>query len=188
MFMEMKEDRAMLPGIIDRMIQKLRGILREDMFFEIAAELLHELMPHAVVMINTYDKVSGLSQLRAIYADAVNLKTIAVSMGTNPVGMYMPLSPEMKSIILQGRLVQLNGGIHDMVAGMISPETCYAMEKQFNITDVYTIGLTCGDELLGNACFLARGHEKAIDDESIQSLVRLLARALPDRSLELAPA
>lgn len=182
----METRQSSLPRILSRMIKRLADFASEDELYQILAEVLYELVPQSIVLINSYDGISRLFQLRAIYRDGIDMRTISAFMGTNPIGMSWPLNDEIRSILIESKLTKLNAGIYDLGAGMIQPGVCSALGKRLNIADVYIIGFTSENVLLGSACFLLQGRDVSLDSEQINSLINLISKFLHLRIREFS--
>ncbi len=177
----MKTEQSSLIRIVDHLIKRLNDYASEDGLYQIIAEVMHDLAPQSVVLINSYDEISRLFQLRAVYHPGIDMRTVSLSMGMNPIGMSLPLGAEIRSILVQGKISRPDAGIYALGGGIIPLDICSDIMQRLNISGVYVIGFTCEGVLLGSACFILLSEEVSLDCEQINSLAGLISGFLYSR-------
>ncbi len=169
--------RGLLKLVRD-MIFRLAEVYSEDHLYRHIGQCLQEIMPNSTVVVNSFDETSRLFQLRAILSRDVKIQRLTNILGTNPLGMSLPINEATRSELIQGKLRRIEGGLRDLAHGVLTAEFCLMLQKHLGISHVYIIGLTHNSELLGSANFLMLSNDVPVDGELIQSIAHICSSAL----------
>jgi hypothetical protein len=169
--------RGLLKLVRDMMF-RLAEVYSEDDLYRHIGRCLQDIMPNSIVMVNSFDETSRLFQLRAILSRDVKIQRLTDILGTNPLGMSLPINEVTRSELMQGKLKRIEGGLRDLSHGVLTAEFCLMLQKHLGISHVYVTGLTHNSELLGSANFLMLSNDAPVDVELIQSIIHICSSAL----------
>lgn len=142
--------------ILSRRTSELIDITRkEDLFCRIGEGAL-ELVPDSVVVLHSYDEITGQFLTRAVLDDLAR-EEITALVGRDPVGMIYPMSDRPRSTLLSRKLVKIDISLYEAVNRSYPPEVCSELEKKLQISGIYVVGLARKEKLLGRIALLMKG-------------------------------
>ncbi len=142
--------------ILSRRITELVDITgKEDIFRRIGEGAL-ELVPDSVIVVHSYEEATGLFLARVVLDDGARTQIKAL-VGRDPVGLNYPISDRPRSKLLSGKLVEIDISLYEAVNHLFSAEECSLLEKKFNLSGIYVIGLARKEKLLGRVSLLMMG-------------------------------
>jgi PAS domain S-box-containing protein len=147
-----------------------------DIYAAIGAGL-DELVPDALIDINAYDAENKMLRLRALYGNRVEEFARRVS-DNHGNWDASPAYDSVPEVLISGKLFHLPGKLHYASFEQVSPEASLQIEKEFNLGDFYSIGLTWRGKLLGNILFIIRNGSEITNRPFIETYARAASIAL----------
>jgi PAS domain S-box-containing protein len=163
----------------------------EENIYQFIAEKLKELVGSAVVVINSFDKVSDSFCTRAVVGIGKHTKGILKIIGRDPLGMtYTVTDAEARRALLSGNLVEGPRGLYELSFGKIPQSSCRVIEKLLGLGGIYVIGFTWKGDLFGSAVIItrqgSRGRPGLRSRDLIETFIYQAAVALQRRQAEEA--
>jgi PAS domain S-box-containing protein len=146
---------------------------------------LKELVPDAIVAVNSYERESGGLRVRELLGLGGHTEAVIKLMGANPVGRCFEIDDQAREGLARGELVKVPGGIYDLSPG-IPKVVCQAIEKLLGLGDVYGTGLSWKGQLLGSIIILTRSRDELSNRSFIETFIRQAAVALQRAEAERA--
>lgn len=171
-------NRTSLLRLLRKMLLRLLVVSQEDQFYEYIGHCFQEIIPDSIVLINSFNETSNLFQLRAIVSHDIRIQRITALLGTNPLGMSLPINEIMVAELLDGRVKRVEDGIAGMFHGAVPAEYCHILQKYFGLTDVYIVGLSLNRALLGSASILVGANKALSDSDLVQSIATICGSVL----------
>ncbi len=159
--------------------------------YRFIGERLQELVGNAVVVINSFDKVSDSLCTRALVGIGKHTKGVLELIGRDPLGMTYPITDaEGRRALLGGKLVDGPKGLHELSFGKIPESSCRAIEELLGLGNIYAIGFTWKGELFGSAIIITRqrvrGRPGLRNRDLVETFIYQAAVALQRRQAEEA--
>ncbi|HKK42006.1 MAG TPA: PAS domain-containing sensor histidine kinase [Bacteroidales bacterium] len=133
----------------------------EKEFFEVLAEYLHKLVPHAIININSIN--DELTQLRVESVTGLkgNLqKSVYSLLGNKITGRIVPLNKDSFSFAQYGKLIKVHENLYDMTFHTVPETVCRQIEKLVGIKEILEISIGTGNHILGSCVLFVRdGHK-----------------------------
>ncbi len=155
-----------------------------DLYGYIAGRL-KELVPGAIIAVNSYERESDSLRVRELLGLGGNTKAVIKLMGANPVGKCFEIDDQAREGLARGELEKVPGGIYDLSPG-IPKAVCHAIEKLLGLGNVYGIGLSRNGELLGSIIILTRSRDELGNRSLIETFIKQAAVALQRAEAERA--
>ncbi len=152
--------------------------------FQFIADQIASLIPSAVILVNDYDPVAHKTILRALAGPAEILSRIPQALGRDPNGLTFEVTPKYHALVAAGRLLHVEGGLHELTFEQLPKDLCGRFEAGFGIKGVYAIPFAIQSDILGTVAILTLcdGHLPEID--VIQAFVHQAAVALQKQRAE----
>jgi PAS domain S-box-containing protein len=122
----------------------------DDIYRFIADNLWNAAGEETAILANSVDSRTGVLRIRALQGPPDAVRSIAETMGRDPVGLLLPTSNEALSQFFTARLGQVPGGIHLLSFGTIPEPAAMELEKKINFQAACSMGFVSKGELLGN--------------------------------------
>jgi PAS domain S-box-containing protein len=158
----------------------------EEDIYNYIAKQLKEVIKNSVIIINSFDPDSNTLTLRSIWDIGKYLELVLKILRRNPVGLCFEISHEAKSALTSGKLEKVPGGLNVLSFGNIPKKICTALEKLLNIGEIYSMGFTREERLLGNAVIMMQKGTKLTNKNFIETFVNQASVALLRRRAEEA--
>ena len=158
----------------------LLGCRYAEDVFAVIGDFVRELVPDALVIVNeATPDLDWLTTRRIVGLDDAELAKAADLVGFHAVGKQSPVSPALRPVLLGGRLSRIDGGFPEGLAGSVIPtEMARAAAEFFGIEEVYTIGITDGEHVVGNIHMLLRTRDAQLPNSLVESFVKQCYLAL----------
>ena len=138
---------------------------------------LDELVPNAIISINMYDSLKNEVGKKAIFGkDAEDLVARGISHNYN--WDAAPASEEYITVHMTGKFFRVPGKTHHASFGLISQEVCNEIERDFNLGDIYSVGMVWRGRLLGNIMFFLKKGNVIPNISFIEIYVRVASLTL----------
>ncbi len=158
--------------------------LGADLYGYIAGRL-KELVPDAIVAVNSYERESSGLRVRELLGLGGHTEALIKLMGANPVGKCFEIDDQAREGLARGELVKIPGGIYDLSPG-IPKVVCQGIEKLLGLGDVYGMGLSWKGQLLGSIIILTRSRDELSNRSFVETFIRQAAVALQRAEVEKA--
>jgi len=150
-------------------------------------EKLRQLINDAIyILVNSFDQKTGEIKVRALLADDRNRQAVSKTLGAFPLGISFVVSEDAWNGLINGKLVRVPGGIHELSFGKIPKAACDALEKLAGTGDIFTMGFTRKGELYGSATIIMREGSQLSNRDVVETLVRQAGVALQRKRAEEA--
>jgi len=186
---DVKHTRGM--DFLSRTATELVELPSEENIYQFIGEKLKALVGNAVVIINSFDKVSDSFCTRAVVGFGKYIKSVLKLIGRDPVGMtYTITDGDARRALRSGKLVEGPKGLHELSFGKIPESSCRAIEELLGLGGIYVIGFTWKGELFGSAVIImrqrSRGRPELESRNIIETFIYQAAVALQRRQAEEA--
>ncbi|MEI6292653.1 MAG: PAS domain S-box protein [Methanomicrobiales archaeon] len=171
--------------ILSRRITELVDITSKDDIFRRIGEGAMELIPRSVVVVHSYEESTGLFLAREVLDDNARGQIKAL-VGRDPVGMNYPISERPRNKLLSGKLVKIDTSLYEAINHLFSAEECSQLEKKFNLSGIYVIGLARKEKLLGRISLLMMGGATPPRMDIFETYIRESSIALQKQLAEEA--
>jgi hypothetical protein len=172
------DNQTSLLRLLRKMLVKLAVASSEDQLYEHVGYCFHEVVPDSTVLINSFNETSNLFQLRAIISRGTRIQRLTTLLGINPLGMSLPIDEKMATQLRDGRVKKVEDGLAGIFKGAVLNEYCLMLQKYFNISDVYMVGLSCNRSLLGSTNILIAANGSPPDVDLVHSMVAICSSVL----------
>lgn len=152
--------------------------------YESLADSLTKLLNKAVIIISSFHESNNTFIVEAIQGFDGNLQNVADLLGTNPVGLTLPLNEEVYHNLKEGKLHYVKNGLQQILMGQIPEAICKIIEKELQIQSCYSIGLARNNTLLGSAVILSVDDNLEMSVELIEIFMSNVATTLLRRRAE----
>ena len=158
-----------------------------DIFSKIAGDL-EELLPDAIIFINSYDNERGILTIQATTLTGPDEQIVVQALGRDPVGLEVHVDAVAFSSLRSGELYRVPLSLHETFFKAIPEPVCEELIRVLPIGDTYAIGLVSEDTLLGSV-FILQQQDTIINDPCcVQTYLRqasiALKRAITERALK----
>lgn len=128
-----------------------------NIYEKIAADL-KIIIPDAKIAVCSYDHSTGIVTLQSWVFGMGGRDLFKRYVGTDPVGLELPISQEALAGMQMGRLLRLNLSFHQMLFGAVPEEPCNRLEIEYDLKDTYGVGFSRNGFVFGDAAiFLPEG-------------------------------
>jgi PAS domain S-box-containing protein len=156
---------------------------QENVYQHICSRL-HMLIGDAYVVVNSYDPKTSEFQVRAVAGFGNRLDDVRKLMGRKLEGTVVTLPPKRQQELVSDRLKQIEGGLAGLSFGQLPKSLTSALEKTFNVGEVYAMALFHQGAILGTVNILLRGRAVLPNPEVVETFVSQAAVALQRRLAE----
>lgn len=157
----------------------------EDIYRFIAEQLKH-LVSEGFIVVSSFDAASSKVTVREMLGNREGIETASKILGTDVVGSSFRIDERGRQGLTTGRLEKVSGGLFELSFRKIPQEVCRALEEELGLGEIYAIGFSRKDEILGSvAILLSRGVELK-NQEIIEAFIHQASVALQRRMAEEA--
>jgi PAS domain-containing protein len=167
---------------------RLSNLPPDANIFDAIGAGLKELLPAAIIAINTFDPETVNVTTRSFLGDRER-EVFSRYIGRDIVGFVIEYSDPVDEYhviqnVLGGKLIKVPGDLHVMFLGQVSREICRKIEEDLDIGDMYVIAFVTQKAILGNAAIMLRKGDVILHPEVIEIFARQATLALKCRQLE----
>ena len=155
----------------------------EDIYQHICSRL-HKLVGDAYVVVNSHDLKTDKFRVRSIAGLGNRLDAVLKLMGRKPEGTVFTLTPEQQREYATDKLKHIEGGLAGLSFGQLPKPLTAALERAFNVGEVYAMTLFHQGAILGSVNILLRRETAPLDPEVVETFVNQAAVALQRRLAE----
>jgi PAS domain S-box-containing protein len=176
---------------IEYISQKLLEFIRlpgdADIFSKIAGDL-KELLPDAIIMVNSYNNERGTLTVQSTTLDQHDEHIVKLALGRDFIGFEAHIDAVGFSSLRTGELFRGPLSLHETFFKAVPEPVCNELSHTFSIGDVHAIGLVCEGTLLGNILICMKQENPLKDPDTVQMYIRqasiALKRAVTENSLK----
>jgi PAS domain S-box-containing protein len=176
---------------LSRKAQEFVELPPEADIFKIIGQGISELLPSALLCVNSYDPVSEIVTARAVFSEQDH-QILSACLGREYLGFQFalrtvpePLKTHALSTLMEGKLIDTDTSLYDFFFQQVPIETCNLIQEKFNLGDrYYCIGLVRHNILFGVVSFSLRKGEKVFNSSLIETYIRQASVVLHRRVTE----
>ncbi len=151
----------------------------EQEIFEIIGNMILKRIKNSVILINKFYQKEQLFRLAYINGLGKHTVTLANKLGQNLIGFEAKLENEEAEMELKsGKLKLVPEGVYDLGLGRIPQKTANFIEDLLNIKNVYVMGLTREDILLGDIVIFERKASEFPNKNIIETIINQASTSL----------
>lgn len=148
-----------------------------DDLYALTAQKLSNICKGSTVIITMLDESSDRIVVKGISGKADKRAEARKLIGASLLGKSFP-NYDHDALSKTGKLELISKSLYTITGGEISESVCQQIEKQLNISKIYTIGFTRKENLYGNALILTSDAELKLNAELIETFINQLSIAL----------
>ncbi|MBW2278261.1 MAG: response regulator, partial [Deltaproteobacteria bacterium] len=152
--------------------------------YDFVVEKLDEAIGPAIIVACSFDAQASQFTVRAYRGLGEWVQALTELLGKEIAGMSVVVGTNVRRVLRSGRLVKLDGGIHELTNGAIPGLAAKAIEKLLGIRDIWTIGFMRSGLMLGTVSVITREAGARVDKALLEAFVRQAAVALDRRRAE----
>ena len=145
--------------------------------YGLVADRLSHLVGDAVILVNSYDQVSATTETKVAWGLGSSTKRLLSLLGRDPVGMRLAMDEDAAMRLRSGRFEQVEG-VHALTFGRLPKPLCTALEELFAVGEIWSMGFTARDELLGNVVVVLKKGGSLKDPAALEAFVSQASVAL----------
>ncbi|MDD1700072.1 MAG: PAS domain S-box protein [Methanoregula sp.] len=176
---------------LSRKAQEFVGLSPDTDIFKTIGQSLSELLPSAVISVNSYDPLSNIITVRAVFSDRDH-ELLNNCLTKEYIGFQFPLGTipaPLKTLaissILEGKLFYTDESLYNFFFQQIPIDICERIKETLNLGDrYYGIGLVRHGRLFGIVTFSLRKGETVPNSSLIETFVRQVSISLHRRIIE----
>jgi PAS domain S-box-containing protein len=178
---------------LSRKAQEFVDLSPDIDIFQAIGEGLHELLPKAAIVINSYDAASDSLTVRAVFSEH-DRKNLIACLGRDMQGFRFPLASvpgQLRTMAFSklqtGRVFKIEEGIYDICFQQIPVDVCHRIEETLCAKDgYYGIGLCRHGIFFGNVTIALHDGEKLTNTSLVETFMHQVSVALHRRITEAA--
>ncbi len=152
--------------------------------YEYIAEHLKKLVGNSIVIVNSFDPESNLTQVRAITGMGKLSKSVLKILGKDPVGTTYKINEVASRHLLTGKYHKVPGKMYELTFGQMPKPICRALEKLLGIREIHSMGFTREGQLLGDAVIIRREDTELENINLIETFINQATVALQRKRAE----
>ncbi len=133
----------------------------ESEFYNVLAEYMHLLVPHAIININSInDEITELKVESVTGLQGSLQKTVFALLENRVAGRTVNIDKDSFSFARYGKLIKVHDNLYDMTFHTVPEKVCRQIEKIVGIREILEISIGVGDQIFGSCVlFVRNGHE-----------------------------
>ncbi len=176
---------------LSRKAQEFVELPMEADIFKIIGQGISELLPHAVICVNSYDPLSDTVTTRAVFSDRDH-ELLNTCLGKEFEGFQFPLHTipaPLRTLalneLMKGKVFHTAETIYNLFFQLVPVDICDQIKETLNLGDRhYGIGLVRHGILFGNVAFFLRNGETVKNSPLIETFVHQASVVLHRRVTE----
>lgn len=129
-----------------------------DKVYDYLAERLWLLTANSIIMVNSFHQPTNSLRVEHVAGLGGFTEKIYQLMGGAVKGRSYPVKDYAIENMLNGRMIDIDGGLHKLSFGVIPAPICASIEKMLGINRIYVMGMVSNGSLFGSAVIMA--HEE----------------------------
>jgi PAS domain S-box-containing protein len=176
---------------LSRKAQEFVELSPEADIFNTIGQGLSELLPRAVIIVDSYDQLSEILSVRTVFSDK-DRQILSTCIGQECEGFRIslrtvpaPLKTFALNLLLEGKLFHTDESLYTFLFQQVPVDICNRIQDTLNLGDrYYGIGLVRHGILFGIVVFLLRKGETVPDSSLIETFIRQASVVLHRRLFE----
>ena len=159
----------------------------EAKIYDYLGQQLAILIPDAVIIINENLPDRNAMQIRGVYGleDSLISKTLEI-LKFSPIGQELRMHPLAADYFMRGELVRYPDGLVSLAEGYFPRPIVKQLVRMVNISDVFLIGVSEGEELYAGVQIYLRGETTIESPEVIETLIYQASMVLREKRAQQA--
>jgi PAS domain S-box-containing protein len=158
----------------------------EEDIYRFIAEQLRRLTDKGFVVVSSFDAVSEKVTVRELLGDEKDMKGLSKLLGGEVVGTSYMIDKRGKMGLTTGKVEKVSGGLFELSFQKIPQEITKAVEESLGLGEIYAIGFSRKDEILGSVAILLPKNAELKNKNVIEAFVHQASVALQRRRAEEA--
>lgn len=168
----------------EKLYKSTFGYLKLDSdqsIFEYVAQTMTELVPGAIISVNKIDQNSGTITVKTLLGfERFTSYLPDIIKRITTTNTFKPTAEALK-ILRQSSLVQVQGGLYELLFGRFPKQICDFVEKKTGISEILTMGFVSDNQLLGNAVIIVLKDTPVFNNQIIETFINVASVAIQNR-------
>lgn len=117
--------------------------------FQILAGQLKSINGSPMILTGPYEPKQNRIYYRCLQTANKNIEQTMRDLNIDPAVLFTSVTSRLRPLLMRGSLISYPGNFSDFLRGSVSTETCRKIEKLLCLGDIYIMGLTEHESLLG---------------------------------------
>ncbi|MCK4356545.1 PAS domain S-box protein [Candidatus Bipolaricaulota bacterium] len=156
----------------------------DDDIYRHIGDRVRKLAGESIVVVNSIDEAGDVLTTRAVLGLGKISTRVMKLIGRNPEGMTFDARDEDLLYLSDGRLHDHDGGLYAILLKAVPKPICAALEKLYDIGNIYTLGFTRGKHLFGTLIIILSKGRVLRAPEIVETFVQQASIALQRKRAE----
>jgi PAS domain S-box-containing protein len=157
----------------------------EEDIYSILCEKVYSLASNNIVVVMSYDKQSNLLYIKSIFLDGKELNKDDKFYGINPYKfMFIVIENIKKELFSSNKLFKVENDNYQSSGGKSINSKIKELIDIYDIKNIYLMGMTRNEELLGVVCILEKNLIVLNNHEVIETLINQSSTAFQKKLIE----
>lgn len=173
-------------AFLSQTIIELIELSPQDDIYRYIGKQLHQLIKHAIILINRCDKSFETLEISEIIGINHCSRAINKILGRDPVNMKFPITANVKNTFCNSNLVQVQipGNLADANSIHIQQSVLRQLVELLEIGQIFSIGLQKEEMLFGHILILVKKGKELKNREVIETFIHQASAILHRRFIE----
>jgi len=173
-------------AFLSQTIIELIELSPQENIYRYIGKQLHQLIKHAIILINRCDKSFETLEIREIIGIDRYSMEIKKILGRDPVNMKFPITPNVKNTFCNSNLVQIQipGNLADANSIHIPQQVLQQLMELLEIGQIFSVGLQKEEMLFGHVLILVKKGKELKNKEVIETFIHQASVILHRRFIE----
>jgi PAS domain-containing protein len=185
---DLQKDYFLEKNSISQIVFDLLNLTSESEILDFIGEKIKEMLEEAYIILSEYDESLDSLKVHSIYGiNPAILKLSKKIVGKEIIDFSFPLKTldaESRAFLSNGKLHEIEDGIHFISAGKIPLSTAHILEKKFGIKKTYLMSFSWQNEMFGSAnIFIKKGTVES-NLKNVETFLNIASVALKRRKAE----
>jgi PAS domain S-box-containing protein len=185
---DLQKDYFLEKNSISHIVFDLLNLTSESEILGFIGEKIKEMLEEAYIILSEYDESLDSLKVHSIYGiNPTILKLSKKIVGKEIIEFSFPLKTldaESRAFLSNGKLHEIEDGIHFISAGKIPLSTAHILEKKFGIKKTYLMSFSWQNEMFGSAnIFIKKGTVES-NLKNVETFLNIASVALKRRKAE----
>ncbi|MCD4752913.1 MAG: PAS domain S-box protein [Anaerolineaceae bacterium] len=150
----------------------------EKNIYRFICEKLKELAGEPIVVVNSHDETGDIMTTQAVLGMGKLSHNVLKILGRHPEGAEYNTCDENLAYLADDQLHIYQEGLYGISLGELPEAACLAIEKLYQISNIYTIGFVEGKRLVGSAVFFFSHGAEFKNEEAVELFVKQASIAI----------
>ena len=185
---DLQKDYFFEKSSISQIVFDLLNLTSESEILGFIGEKIKEMLEEAYIILSEYDESLDSLKVHSIYGiNPTILKLSKKIVGKEIIEFSFPLKTldaESRAFLSNGKLHEIEDGIHFISAGKIPISTTRILEKKFGIKKTYLMSFSWQNEMFGSANIFTKKGTVESNLKNVETFLNIASVALKRRKAE----